>query len=255
MGNDLNILNSQSEEYLFAITEVENFRKNTPSRLRHYFQFIKDNHLKLNGNLAEFGVYRGNSLIATALILKELGSDKKVFGFDSFSGFPNYAAEDDLASFENQNIFSDATRSKVHSYKSVMNELWNSDVDKDTVSSSGDFSNTSRDLVQKKIDYFQLDNVEIIQGDFSDTLCQNVFQDFEIMSANIDCDLYDGYRVALNFVWDKLVCDGMIHLDEYYSLKFPGAKIAVDKFCSQNEINVQWQKIRDGEFPRAFLKK
>ena len=24
-----------------------------------------------------------------------------------------------------------------------------------------------------------------IQGDFSDTLCQNVFQDFEIMSANI----------------------------------------------------------------------
>lgn len=40
------------------------------------------------GDIVEAGVFQGHTLLATALLLRELGSDKKVVGFDSFTGFP-----------------------------------------------------------------------------------------------------------------------------------------------------------------------
>ena len=46
----------------------------------------------------------------------------------------------------------------------------------------------------------------------------------KVMSAVIDCDLYESYQDSLNFIWYKLSKRGFIHLDEYYSLKYPGAR-------------------------------
>jgi len=33
-----------------------------------------------------------------------------------------------------------------------------------------------------------------------------------------------------------------VHLDEYYSLKFPGCKIVVDEFCSLNRVKIRKNK-------------
>ena len=49
---------------------------------------MKENHNKIDGDIVESGVYKGSSLLAMGLLLKEIGSSKKVYGFDSFSGFP-----------------------------------------------------------------------------------------------------------------------------------------------------------------------
>ena len=65
-----------------------------------YFDFIKNSHKDLKGNIFEFGVFKGNSLLATALLLKNLGSDKRIFGFDSFSGFPSYDEKDKISQFK-----------------------------------------------------------------------------------------------------------------------------------------------------------
>ena len=51
-------------------------------------KIIRENHTEILGDIVEAGVYRGNSLIAIGMLLKELGSSKKIYGFDSFSGFP-----------------------------------------------------------------------------------------------------------------------------------------------------------------------
>ena len=46
----------------------------------------------------------------------------------------------------------------------------------------------------------------------------------------------------------------MIYLDEYYSLKFPGAKIAVDEFIKNKDINVEMKSTSfDPDFPRGFI--
>ena len=49
--------------------------------------------------------------------------------------------------------------------------------------------------------------------------------------------------------------NGYIHLDEYYSIKFPGARIAIDEFCSLNKIKLKKQKTPSYEFERWYLKK
>ena len=68
----------------FNILQIYNC--NLPGKLEGYFDFIKKHYKQLEGDICEVGVYRGFSILATALLLKELGSDKKVWGFDSFSG-------------------------------------------------------------------------------------------------------------------------------------------------------------------------
>ena len=45
-------------------------------------------------------------------------------------------------------------------------------------------------------------------------------------------------------------------LDEYYSLKFPGAKIACDEFCHLHNIQPQKQvSVPNSEFERWYLTK
>ena len=249
------MLNSDSDEYLFAICEVENFRQDSTTRLRHYFDFIRDNHDSISGDVAEFGVFRGNTLIATALLLRELGSDKKIIGFDSFTGFPDLHNNDQLDSFDDADIFDDSIRSKHFEYVDILKKIRKTTVNGESASTSGNFSSTSKSLILEKAAFFGLENIILYEGEFSKTFNKIQDQNIELMAANIDCDLYLGYRSSLNFVWPRLSQKGYIHLDEYYSLKFPGAKIAVDEFCVKEDIKVVENKSRLGEFPRYSLRK
>lgn len=249
------MLKSDSDEHLFAICEVENFRQDSTTRLRHYFDFIRENHRSIRGDLAEFGVFRGNSLIATALLLRELGSDKKVLGFDSFSGFPDLHIYDQLDAFADADIFDECIRSKHLEYVDILEQIRKTTVDGESASTSGNFSSTSKSLILHKAAFFGLDNITLYEGEFSTTFNRIQDHNIELMAANIDCDLYSGYRSSLDFVWPRLSNDGYVHLDEYYSLKFPGAKIAVDEFCARENIQVVKNRSRSGEFPRYSLRK
>ena len=49
------------------------------------------------------GVFQGKALLGMALLLKKLGSNKKIYGFDTFSGFPPvYTPWDELSYFDEQ---------------------------------------------------------------------------------------------------------------------------------------------------------
>jgi hypothetical protein len=43
---------------------------------------------KLNGSVAEFGVYKGGTTVFIAKVLKRLGIDCRIYAFDTFSKFP-----------------------------------------------------------------------------------------------------------------------------------------------------------------------
>ena len=74
-----------------------------------------------------------------------------------------------------------------------------------------------------------LDNIILKKGDFKETMKINNGPK-KIMCALIDADLYESYNLSLPFIWNKLSKNGFIFLDEYYSLKFPGARIATNNF-------------------------
>jgi len=195
-----------------------------------------------------------------AMFLKQLGSDKKIYGFDSFSGFSAFNEKDSLSNFSSYNIdggFSANVLNRYEILSSIKSKLHPMKINEENISTSSNFSDTSLDSIKKKIDLLGLDNIVLIDGDFKQTL-PIYFEKHEvnIFAANLDCDLYDGYEIALPFIWDNLIEGGYVHLDEYYSLKFPGAKIACDQFFKRKNISVKSHvDIRPGEFERFYITK
>lgn len=224
------------ERWEFGVLDIHHPESCT---LREYFQLIPKLE-DVPGNIVELGVARGRSLITTGLILEILNSSKSVIGLDSFQGFPQYSPEDDFSNFEK---LRDAD---VISEKHYMRVLRNSahvnargaNVHPSQISSSQDFSNTSTDYVQSRIDYLGLDKrVRVQVGDFTLNI-EKLIEGQTLSLVLLDSDLFLSYAITLPTLWKHLSPGGYIYLDEYYSIKFPGPRIAVDQFMSS---------INDGE--------
>lgn len=247
------------KEFITNLFEVDDYNQDSKSRLRFWYQHIRNNISEIKGDIFEFGVYKGSSLVAVALLLKELNSDKKVYGFDSFSGFPSFSKYDELENFYTykNSIFSEEFIREYEKFIEVKKITTGiNKFDPISIATSGSFNHTSKELIQQKIDYFKLDNIIIVEGDFKDTV-PNFFKtnEIKIHSANIDCDLYDGYKTVLPYIYKNLSVDGFVHLDEYYSFKYPGAKIACDNFFKKHNITPKINITRAGEFERWYFSK
>lgn len=241
-----NILTTRGEQvpdFVWNILEITNV--NT-SQLNIYYDFIRDFHELIDGDIVELGVYRGSSFISTALLLKSLGSDKKVYGFDLFSGFPPPHFNDDKARFKELLDRGEITREHYEwvQFKIEQESLWPKE---------HSFDNTSLDFVKRRIEVFGLDNIEIVVGDISQNL--DCLPD-KIMACLYDCDLYEPYFTTLPEIWRHLEPKGLMYFDEYYSLKYPGPRIAVNQFCQEHSLTPikSWRQ-SSCSFERWYLQK
>ena len=75
----------------------------------------------------------------------------------------------------------------------------------------------------------------VIPGFFGNTLPKSPVKLISLLI--LDCDLYESYRTCLEYLYPKVQEDGWIILDEYFSPKYPGARIAVDEFFLTNLKN------------------
>lgn len=246
-----NIILKNDDKFIYDILGID-FYLNPISGLRHLYNFILKNEKKINGDVFEFGCFNGRSLLAQAIILKKIKSKKKIFGFDNFKGFVSYHKYDNFKYLKNdKNIYEKHIINKI-----IRKFVIGKKINEKNISQSLDFSNQSKKNLLKKIKKLELDNIELVEGDFSETV-PKFFKNYKnkIMSANIDSDLYETYKITLPFVYKHLSKGGYIHLDEYYSLKFPGAKIACDQFIRKNKIKLKKNKTYHWEFDRYFIKK
>lgn len=249
------------EDWEFSILGVYNYRK--PGPLQYYFDYIVENHDGIPGDLLEAGVFRGRALIGAALLLKELGSTKTIYGYDSWSGFPPiYHDLDSPERWEHmraKDIVSEQHLEKIRlnlEYRRFsLRQPAVQGVNARNVSLSGDFSGCSKEDVQAKLDFLGLDNVRLVEGPFSETMVDARAPMDRLMSVLIDADLYLSYQVCLPFVWKRLSRGGYISLDEYYSLKFPGARIATDEFFADKKDKPQRHKLIEGDFERWYVRK
>ncbi|GAN29252.1 macrocin-O-methyltransferase [Legionella pneumophila] len=244
------------EDWEFNVFGVWNYNK--VNKLDEYFSYIREFHNSIDGDIVEVGVYRGRSLLATALLLKELGSSKLVYGFDSFSGFPPiYHPADELTEFDR--LLSEGLISRDHYEKHVRLKEYRSflkgfEVGVATISSSGDFAKNSREELESKIRFLGLDNIILVEGAFSQTMSSTRLPN-GIFAALVDCDLYASYKVALPYIWEQLSSGGYVFLDEYFSLKFPGARRATIEFCESKGLEPTMHTRHPGEFERWYLMK
>jgi hypothetical protein len=238
----------------FDVLGIYNY--NNGGKLAPYYAWIKKNHDNVEGDILEAGVFNGKSLLATAMLLKELESDKKVYGFDSFSGFPPiYHDNDNLSMFDvlyEKGLISKDHHEAHNKLKYYRSMLKNENVTVKSISSSNDFSGASLEGIKKKIDFLGLDNVILVKGDFSETMVPVAYPELKLMAGLLDCDLYLSYQIALPFIWQRLTSGGYVWLDEYYSLKFPGARIACDAFFSNLAEKPQKYPQQEREFERWF---
>ena len=223
------------ERWKFNVAEVYDWR-GSAGGLDPYFEFVRDSGSHIAGDFIEVGVYRGRSLIGLALALRELGFDKRVWGYDTFSGFPEIAWEDDFQRFHE---LAESGQISAEHYSRVRDNaellgLVGRSVDPRTSSSSKSFQETSEAFVLERVNALGVnDYVRLVKGPIEETMMPEAFQGPQaICGALLDCDLYNPYTVALPAIWERLSPGGYVFLDEYYSLKFPGPRRAVDEFAS-----------------------
>jgi len=187
---DYKMLGMKRKNYI-KIPRITNYIRIAALELAAY----EINQKKLSGSVAEVGVFKGEF----AKYINQLFPNKKLFLFDTFSGFDNK----DIV-VEKQNNFSDGNQ---------------------------DFSDTSANLVLQKMKFRQ--NCIIKKGYFPETA---VDVDEEFCFVSLDPDLYKPIIDGLDYFYPRLVKGGYIFIHDFNNDMYSGAKRAVLEFCSKYDI-------------------
>jgi hypothetical protein len=219
-------------------------------RLRPFYDFLRHEAVSVPGDIAEFGVFRADATITIALQLIRMGIDRRVYGFDSFTGFPEYAPQDDPSVFDYLRAEGRITQEHFEWVKLLRS------AENLRLYRQHRFTDTNLQLVRQRIASYRLDNVVLHPGQFADTIAA-LPPTVRFCAVLMDCDLYESYRLALPACWERLSPGGFVYLDEYFSLKYPGPRIAVDDFCARYDITPQrvLGYSADDQFERWFIRK
>lgn len=158
----------------------------------------------LDGDVAECGVWKADTLIPVGLFLKQRGIHKTAFGFDSFEGL-------------DETVQVDVGLRGDHDERKIV----------------GGFSDTSYEELVDRTRQYNLENtVRLVKGYFQNTL--EGYADRRFCFVHLDCVIYESYRQCLEFFYPRLVRGGVILLDEYRDPPWPGCTQAVDEFLAHN---------------------
>jgi hypothetical protein len=173
----------------------------------HYELYKMINNLP--GDIVEFGVFKGASLIkfATFRELFENPYSRKIIGFDVFDKFPETDFADDKKYRE------------------------------DFIKNAGESSITMESL-HEILEYKKFQNVELVKGDILETAPKYIDDNpqLKISLLHIDVDIYEPSKVILETMYDSVVEGGLIVLDDYGV--FPGETKAVDDFFHGKSVQI-----------------
>jgi len=234
------------ESWEFDVLKIYN-----PLRQGHlsaWMDILRNTVPSIPGDVVEAGVFQGKSLLAGAHVLAEVAPDKTILGYDTFSGFPPVGVPEDHPD-RFHDLAADGSISSDHLNRVQRNIdhlrflKGAEEINHENVSSSGAFENTSKQGILKMAQYLHLTNVQLIEGPFEETMVARDEDERTFAAAILDCDLHQSYLTALAYIWPRLSPGGVVYLDEYYSLKFPGAKVATDSFFA--ELDAHFDHITD----------
>jgi hypothetical protein len=199
------IFRKQEREKAIASLNLPALSRDTAKAL-----FLQEMSLKspANGVIVECGVATGKSLGILGLV-----SDKKIYGFDSFEGFPK-GTDKDSKSFSSD--------------KKWLYKLMGIDLARDNIIRMG--------LSSADVD----SRIFFVKGFFPDSF--DGFKE-EVALLHLDVDLYQSYKDCLSHFFPLLTAGGVMLFDEYDSgkdlEKWPGAKIAIDEFLSEHNLSIR----------------
>lgn len=202
--NENNIANKWDYENGFYLTSNIN---RVGKYLAQYEIYKKITNIP--GEVLEFGVYKGTSIIrfATYRELLENTYSRKIIGFDMFGEFPKTDdSEDDkfIQSFESQGG-----------------------------------NGIQKEELEKFLTYKKLNNIELIKGNIFETLEEflSTNNQLKISLLHLDLDVYKPTKYVLEKLYDRVVTGGIIMLDDYGTVK--GATDAIDEFLEDKSKKIE----------------
>jgi hypothetical protein len=210
-----------------ATEKLENFGKYVPRQnlarfLARYeiFKRIQD----VQGSIVECGVLFGGGLMSFAnlsAILEPYNFQRRIFGFDTFAGFPGISEQDRAGLPE---------RKSAH------------------LKTGGFDAPDAYDDLRRSIEVFDKNRllnhfpkVTLIKGDFVET-SKKFLEDYAHLVVSclyLDFDIYAPTRVALERFAPRVCKGGIIVFDELNEEAFPGETIAVMEYFDLKSIKVK----------------
>lgn len=190
--------------------KLENFAKYVPrqslTQLLNRYEIFK-RVLQVQGSVVECGVLFGGGLMAWAqlsAILEPMNHQRRIIGFDTFSGFVDIAAED---------------RAGTSSYLRP-----------------GEYAVDSYDDLRKAAALFDanrvlghIPKVELVKGDISETLPAYLERNPHTVVSLLyaDLDLFEPTKAALEHLVPRMPKGAIIAFDQLNSSAWPGETLAV----------------------------
>lgn len=172
------------------------------------------------GDIVECGIgYSRTFQILACLLKRENNAKRKLYGFDSFEGFPEPTVEDTSPRNPKKGEWKVLSPAQLY-----------------------------RILGLLRLDtFFVQSQIKIVEGFFDDTLPQTDIK--KIALLHLDVDLYQSYKTCLEQLFPKVVKGGVVLFDEYASPKWPGARKAIDEYFKNTPERLQ----KDAETGKYFL--
>jgi hypothetical protein len=188
-------------------------------RFLEIYEVFKDLNSILEKNSVEglfvecgFGYGRSFSVLSHFAVKGK----RNIYGFDSFTGFPNVLGIDDSNRNPKNGEWAVRTLSEANNF----------------IKSLGVF-NTKSDYHLSQVVF--------------DKKTKNPIPNQAIALLHIDLDLYEGYKYALEIFWDQIAIGGIILFDEYNLVQWPGATAAINEFLLEKDLNIDYIKQLNGK--------
>jgi hypothetical protein len=175
--------------------------------------------LPLKGSIVECGVFRGFGLMAWAKLSAMLEPEnltRRVYGFDTFGGFPASIHEKDHSSF--------------------------------ATPQPGELASDSFDELQQLIKEYDSDRflghvskVKLVRGDMTQTIPEFVTENPHLIVSLlfIDCDLYAPTSVALNEFLPRMPRGSIVAFDDLDNPIWPGETLALLDSAGLGKLRLQ----------------
>jgi hypothetical protein len=236
-SHSMNNSKSQRKSDLEYLLKLENYfnasRGESIDKLRSFTRFVPaveftklfvkyeifKSILNVNGSIVECGVHNGGGLFTWAIlssIFEPTNHTRKIFGFDTFQGFPELSAIDKVDQNE-------------HAIKNGL-------------------AANSYDELLKGIEIFDewrplghIPKIQLIKGDACHTIEDFLNQNPHVVIAMLylDFDIYKPTKIALELLVKRMPKGGVIVFDELNNELWPGETVAVNEILGINNIAIK----------------
>lgn len=217
LPGDFEVLHTQ------VYNDVKPYTMTSPERVFGLIEAVKYiSRNKIEGDMAECGVWRGGSMMAVAKTLLYMNDgNRKLFLYDTFSGMSTPTDVDKTPDDKNA-----ADLLKKSSAKT--SEVWA-------------YSDLDEVKTTMKLSGYKKELIHYVEGKVEDTIPATL--PGKIALLRLDTDWYESTKHELIHLFPLLVQGGVLIVDDYGYWK--GARKAVDEYFAENKIRILLSRMDD----------